>query len=119
MAVSVKELIEQKESISKRKSRQYDLTTSIGVITIKQPTRALAAEAAQMEEGDPYLIMECVVAPDFKDKQLLEAYGCLEPTDLPIKIFESGEVRAIANKILECAGYGKDIQSAIHKEIKN
>ena len=35
MAVSIKELIEQKEAVQARKKKMYDLNTSIGVITIK------------------------------------------------------------------------------------
>ena len=59
MAASVKELIEQKEAVEKRKQQKFDLTTSVGVITVKQPSRALAAEVIEMEDGDPYIIMEC------------------------------------------------------------
>ena len=119
MAISVKELIEQRETVEKRKKVQYDLETSVGTITIKQPSRAVAAEAIGMEDGDPYIIVECTVAPNFKDKNLLEAYGCVEPTDLPIKLFQAGEVNAIARKIMECAGYRKDIRAELHETAKN
>lgn len=119
MAISVKELIEKRETIKERKSRLFDLTTSAGVITVKQPTVALVDEAIQTTNDDAYLIIECTVNPNLKDKSLLDAYGCLEPTDIPEKIFDAGEVRSIARKIMECAGFRKDIQSEIHKEIKN
>lgn len=119
MAASVKELIEQKESVEKRKQQKFDLTTSVGVITVKQPSRALAAEVIEMEDGDPYIIMECVVEPNLKDKALLDAYGCVEPTDLPVKLFRAGEVNAIARKIMECAGYRREIKAEVHEAVKN
>jgi len=119
MAVSVKELIEQKEAIEKRRKQQYDLETSIGTITVKQPSRALAAEAIGMEDGDPYIIMECTVSPNLKDKNLLETFGCVEPTDLPAKLFQAGEVNAIARRIMECAGYRKEIRAELHETVKN
>lgn len=119
MAVSIKELIEQKEAVQARKKKMFDLTTSIGVITIKQPGRAVVAETVNMEDSDPYLIMECVVEPNLKDKALLDAYECVEPTDLPGKLFSAGEVNAIARKIFECAGYRKDIQAEVHDVVKN
>lgn len=39
MAISVKELIEQKEKIEGNKKILYDIETSIGTITVKQPGR--------------------------------------------------------------------------------
>jgi len=119
MAVSIKELIEQKETVQARKSKLYDITTSVGIITVKQPSRALVAETVNMEDSDPYVIMECVVEPNLKDKTLLEAYGCAEPTDLPGKLFLSGEVNAVARKIFEVAGYRKDVQAEVHEAVKN
>lgn len=119
MAVSIKELIEQKELVKARKQQKFDLETSVGTITVKQPTRALAADSIDMEDSDPYIIVECTVEPNLKDKQLLEAYGCAEPTDIPGKLFKAGEVNAIARKIMECAGYRKDIKSELHEAVKN
>ena len=119
MAVSIKELIEQKEAMEKRKQVLYDIKTSAGVITVKKPSRALAAEVIDLEDGDPYIIMECTVNPNLKDNELLGAFGCLEPTDLPEKIFEAGEVNAIARKIMENAGYRKDVVSEVHETVKN
>ena len=119
MAVSVKELIEQKEAIEKRRKQQFDLETSIGTITVKQPSRALAADAVSLEDGDPYLIVECTVSPNLKDKNLLDAFGCVEPTDLPARLFQAGEVNAIARRIMECAGYRKDIRAELHETSKN
>ena len=119
MAVSVKELIDQKEEMEKRKKVLFDIKTSAGIITVKKPSRVIAGEIFDMKDGDPYLIMECTVEPNLKDPALLKTFDCLEPTDLPEKIFEAGEVNAIARKIMENAGYRKDVTSEIHETAKN
>ena len=119
MAVSIKELIDKKEKIEERKKRLFDIETSAGTITVKQPTRFLALDIADMEDGDSYVIVQCTVEPNFKDKALQDAYGCLEPTDLPHRIFDAGEVNAIARKIMECAGYRKDVTATVHETVKN
>lgn len=51
MAVSIKDLIEQKELMANRKKVLFDIKTSAGVITVKKPTRALAADVIDMEDG--------------------------------------------------------------------
>ena len=119
MAVSIKDLIDRKEQIATRKKRLFDIETSAGMITVKQPTRLLAMEIADMEDGDAYVILECTVEPNLKDKSLQDAYGCLEPTDIANKIFDAGEVNAIARKIMECAGYRKDVTAVVHETVKN
>ena len=41
MAISVKDLIAKKEALVNKKKELYDLTTSIGVITVAKPSDAL------------------------------------------------------------------------------
>lgn len=121
-AISIQDLINKKDQIKAQKQKTYDLETSIGTITVKKPVRAFVLEASNLEgagESDKYLISNLVVAPNLKDKTLQEAYGCIEPTDIVDALFEPGEIVAISKKIMECAGYGKDIKSSIHEEIKN
>ena len=120
MAVSIKELIQQKEKIERKKQDKFDLETSIGVITVKQPTRSFVAETLALSEGeDEYMILECVVEPKLKDRELQEAYECTEPTDIVGKLFLPGEMTAIATKIVQCAGYRKEIRAELHKMAKN
>lgn len=120
MAVSIKELIEQKEAIASRKKQTFDLDTSIGIITVKQPTRAFVAEAMGLEEGhDDYLILHSVIEPNLKSEGLQEAFGCSVPTDIVEKLFQSGEIGMIASKIMQCAGYRKDIKAEVHEVAKN
>lgn len=119
MAVSIAELIEQKETIAQKKAKKYDLTTSIGIITVTIPTKSFVAEVLALENADEYLILNQVVEPDLKDSQLQKAYGCGEPMDIVNKLFLPGEIIMISKKILECAGYNVNIQSALHDEAKN
>ena len=119
-AVSIKELIERKESIDAKKKELYDIETSIGTIVVKQPTAALVADARALDENsDPYLIVESTVEPNLKDRELLQAFGCRDALDLPAALFKPGEVLAISRKIMECAGYAVNIESRVHRELKN
>ena len=50
-----------------------------------------------------HVIVEALVYPDLHDKELMEFFGCVDVTDMPIKMFtaeEYGEVARIVNKVL-------------------
>ena len=120
MAVSIEELIEMKEAVAAAKKETYDMETSIGVITVKNPTAAMVLESKATEgDGDAYLVLNCVVSPNLKDAKLQEAYGCVEPTDIVRKLFDAGEMTRIAVAILDCAGYNKNIVRKVHDDAKN
>ena len=119
--VSIQDLIQNKESIQERKNKLYDIEIpNFGVVTVKQPTMGLIAEATSMDkDSDQYLIYESFVEPNLKDSTLLKEYACTEPTDIVNKIFKSGEVAFISKAIMSCAGYGKDLKFKLHDELKN
>lgn len=121
MAVSIEELINKKDEIQRNKKKEYDLETSIGEITVELPTRSLVLESNKLAEGesDAYLVYHVVVAPNLADKKLQEAYKCGEPTDIAKVLFLPGELTSISRKVLELSGYGKDIKSKVHAELKN
>ena len=121
MAISVQELIANKEKIEKSKKDLYDLETSIGTVTVKQPSLALITEVMGLEKNttDKYLILQTVVEPNLKNKELQRAYGCTEPLDIVEKLFKPGEVYALSKKIIECAGYGANIEAKVHEKLKN
>lgn len=120
MAVSIEELIKEKEAIEAHKKRQYDIETSAGTFTMQLPSKSFVAEALGLSEGsDEYLIFHCTVSPNLADKKLQEAYKCAEPTDIVGKLLDPGEIVAVAKKIMQCAGYGKDIRAELHEEAKN
>lgn len=122
MAISVEDLIAQKDEIKKRKQQEFDLETSIGVITVKKPTRTIVLESLDMQDSkdnDRYLLYHTIVAPDLSNKKLQQAYGCGEPLDIIDLIFQPGEVVALSKKVMQLAGYGQDIKSTVHEELKN
>ncbi len=120
MAVSIKELLEKKDLLAGKKNELFDFETSIGVITVKKPSKKMVAETVEREqENDEYLIINQVVNPNLKDRSLQDAYGCVEPTDIVGKLFEPGEIAAIAKEIIRTAGYGVDIKVKLHEELKN
>ncbi len=118
--LTIKELIEKKEKISKKKSKRETLFVKSfeSDIVITAPTSSLILEAQEMGEDDAtradmYLVFECVVEPDLKDKSLHEAYGCADPIDIVNELFLPGEVAGIADKIMKLGGFGGSV------EIKN
>jgi hypothetical protein len=93
-------------------------------VTLRKPERSLCVETIQMtqddnlvDQADPYLVYNIMVEPNLKDKELQKAYGCVEPTDIVGKIFETGEIPSIAQVGLELAGYDKSIKRV--KDLKN
>ena len=114
MAVTVADLIAQREQIKNKRKNTYDLETSIGTITVKQPTAKMIEENLKIEGGgrqsDIELIFDCVINPNLKDKDLQQAYGCTAPSDIVPMLFQTGEIGAIAAAIMRCAGYGKSIE---------
>ena len=121
MAVSIAELIAQKEDIAKSKKAQYDIETSLGTLTVKKPTQSFISEMlALKEKQDEYLILNMVVEPDLRDTQLQKAYECLEPTDIVGRLFDGGEIVAISKAIMKTAGYkSEDLQVKLHDTVKN
>lgn len=123
MAVTIADLIAQRDQIKNKRKELYDLETSIGTITIKQPSLKTIEETLKISDGgrqsDIELIYESVIDPNLKDKELQNAYGCTAPSDIVAMLFKTGEVGAIAAAIMRCAGYGQSIEFKIHEEVKN
>ncbi|WP_251455280.1 phage tail assembly chaperone [Veillonella intestinalis] len=120
MAINIKELIAKKEELEAKKSIKYDLVTSIGTITVAKPSESLVAEALDLSDGsDEYLIINSVVEPNLKDKELLEAFNCASPFDIVGKLFDGGEIVAISKAIMKTAGYGTQIEAKVHETVKN
>lgn len=107
----------------KKKGRQREqkhlyVKSLDGVITIEKPDRALCIDALDMDDGDAYLVLQCVVHPNLKDSTLLQAYGCAEPLEVIEKLFDPGEISLISQELVKMAGYGDDIVKAVD-DLKN
>jgi len=122
MAVTISELISRREELQTRKAELYDVETSIGTLVCRIPSAGLVSEAWDMKstaEGNKYLVFQCVVEPNLKDKELQKAFKASEPFDVVTEIFLPGEVSKIAGHLLKLAGFEGNITSKIHSEVKN
>lgn len=122
MAVSVADLIAKREEITAKKKNLFALETSIGDIIIKIPSVQVIADAWDMRnnvEGNQLLILECVIQPNLKDRELQNAFGCAEPIEIVPALFNSGEINRIAAVILDKAGFNENIKAKLYKEVKN
>lgn len=67
--------------------------------------------------ADTYALItiEGMAEPNLKDPALQEHFGCKTPKDLANKLFNGGELTAMAEKIGDLSGYGEDTI----REVKN
>ena len=122
MAVTISELIGKRDEIKSKKNNLYELETSIGDIVVKIPTTQIVSDAWEINDNmqsNQLLILESVINPNLKDRELQEAYGCAEPIDIVPALFQSGEISRIASTLLKLAGFNNDVKSKLYKEIKN
>lgn len=120
--VTLKDLIARAEQSKKDKKelRRLYVTSLEGTITIIKPDRAMVLEAMDMEneeDGDRYLVYNCVVDPNLKDKDLQNAYKTISPLEIVDKIFDPGEIANISKEIVRLAGYIDSVK--IVDDIKN
>lgn len=54
------------------------------------------------------IIVEGTVFPDFRAKELCDAYGTLDPLAIPPKMLLAGEYQKLANAIMDLSGLGDD-----------
>jgi len=122
MAITIQELIAQREQIKARKAELYDIETSVGTIVCRIPTAATIAECWDMQpasDGNKMLVFQSCVEPNLKDRDLKEAFDAAEPFDVVDAIFLPGEISKIAGQILKVAGFNNDVTSKLHVEVKN
>lgn len=63
------------------------------------------------------LVLACVSEPDFSSKEMCDAYGVVDPTLVPAKMFLSGEYAKLIEAIMELNGF-KDSDD-LNDEAKN
>ena len=105
---------QSKEDKNKKNRRELYIPSLDGTIIVKPPTRATLSEAKDSDDdalADRYLVYECIVEPDLKDKHLQESYKCAEPDEIVDKIFELGEVSKIAAECMDMAGFNNSVEA--------
>jgi len=119
--LSISDLIANADKIKAKKAETRELYVKSldATVTITKPSRELVLDFYEMGEGEgnPFLVYECVAEPNFKDTNLQATF---EVTGYEVldKIFDLGEVDAIAKEIVGFAGYGTNSVSIV-EDVKN
>ena len=73
--ITLKELLRRKEQMleakKKPKTAELYIKSLDGTITVEGPSSALAKDAQDMDNGDAYLVYQCVTDPCLKAKEFL------------------------------------------------
>lgn len=121
--LTLEELMRRKEQIMAAKKVKKTQTLYIesldGTIVIEEPDRECINDAVGMgDEGNEYLVYNCVIEPKLKSSELLKEFGCIEPSDIVGCLFNAGEIAQIATQCMEIAGYKEGSVKAVNA-IKN
>ncbi|KLU66758.1 phage XkdN-like protein [Desulfosporosinus acididurans] len=119
--LSISDLIANADKIKSKKSETRELYVQSldATVTIVKPSRSIILDSYELSEGEGnnFLVYECVVEPNFKDKDLQTAYGATGYEVLD-QILDSGEIDTLAKEIIEFAGYGSGHVSIV-EAVKN
>jgi hypothetical protein len=92
---------------------------------IKASTKTIQGKRGQREEifnkiqYQSRLVVECTVMPNFRDPQLLQTYGVIDPLEAPGKMLLSGEFAKLADAIMVVNGFEEEDPEALREEAKN
>ena len=85
--------------------------------TVRQKDKGQVYEHLDKPRYQAMLVQACVVEPDFSQKELCDAYGVVDPLEVPVKMFFSGEYAKLLEAIMEINGF-KDGEE-LAEEAKN
>ena len=85
----------------------------------KQATRQIKVNGQPVEKLDSAdytrrMIVAATVEPDFRSKELCDAYGTLDPLLVPGKMLLSGEYAALGRAIMSLSGF-----NSVEEDLKN
>ena len=119
--ITLKELIRRKQQMleakQKPKTKQLSINSLDGIITVEGPTSALAKDSQELEDGDKFMVYQCVIEPNLKSKELQDAFDCVEPMEIVEKLFDPGEIPQISVECLRLSGYIDGVKAV--EDIKN
>ena len=58
------------------------------------------------------LVVAATVEPDFRSSEMCQAFGTMDPMEVPGKMLYSGEYQKLADSIAELSGIGEDLEEA-------
>lgn len=64
------------------------------------------------------LVVACTVQPDFREAEMCQAYGCVDPMSVPEKMLRPGEFTNLVKEIMELCGFDDDAQ-LLSEDAKN
>lgn len=64
------------------------------------------------------IVINCTLNPNFKDPEWLQEAGVTDPTALMYRSLLAGEIAAIAEAVLDLAGFNSDVEDDM-EEVKN
>lgn len=123
MAISAKDLINNRKLIEERKDDQIEIKVpEVGTFLFRLPTINDYQDAKAKAKNRPdefmenkYLIYTCCAEPALNDKELQDAYECKEPIDIVDKLFKFGEITSIAQILVDMAGFNDDYKTVVKK----
>lgn len=92
---------------------------------IKASTKIVQGKRGQREEifnkiqYQARLVLECTAMPNFRDPEMLQAYGVIDPLELPGKMLLSGEFAKLADSIMVVNGFEEEDPEKLREEAKN
>lgn len=87
-------------------------------ITTRMMDKKGNADFAKAYDVNALLVVEGVIEPDLKNKELQKHFGATTPKELAKILFPGGELTEIANKITELSGFNSP-EDEDEEEIKN
>ena len=105
--LSAKDLIAKKGLIEKKKTKNINLEVSgLGLMTFRTPSTEDLMDANEYSgRSQDYLIFNCSVEPNLRNKELQDAFEAEEPVDIVNKVFLPGEISELAERLTESAGF--------------
>ena len=58
------------------------------------------------------LVVAATVEPDFRSSEMCQAFGTLDPLEVPGKMLYSGEFQKLSDAIAELSGIGEDLEES-------
>lgn len=121
--LTIEDILNRKEFYKDRheKITKLELNNLGKYIEVKPMTDEVTEAVNEMiendsENADRYALFHCCVNPDLSDSRLKDAFGAVTPLEVVDSIFTTGEIKGIAQKLLEISGYNT---VEIIDEIKN
>lgn len=75
-------------------------------------------DISKVYKAQSLIVVEGLVEPSLKDKELQTHFGAVSPADLAAILFPGGELVSLYSEIAVLSGYGDDDESA-DEEVKN